>query len=173
MGLSGSGKSAIARDFSPDWIILRSDETRKAMSGVGREVHQYLDVGEGIYSETLTREVYCTLLDKAVDYVGQGKRVVVDATFLKKNQRRNFYETCIQKGLNPFFVHCFARESVLRQRIEARIEEGNDVSDAHIGILENQIKDMEEPFELPYYRVLRLNTEDELHNIINALKEFL
>ena len=173
MGLSGSGKSAIARDFSPNWMIMKSDEVRKAMSGVKKDEHRYVEFKEGIYSDSLTRDVYCALVENAVEMVRRGKRVVVDATFLKKNQRRNFYETCIEKGLNPFFVHCFAGEEVLRERIEKRIKEGADISDAHIGILERQIKDMEEPVELPYYRVLRLNTEEKLHNINSALKEFL
>ena len=97
----------------------------------------------------------------------------MDATYLKKNQRRYFYETCIDKGLNPFFVHCTADESILRDRIKKRLEQGTDVSDANISILERQIQDMEEPAELPYYRVLRLNTEANLHHIIGALKEFL
>ncbi len=173
MGLSGSGKSTISRDFSSQWVILRSDEIRKMMTGNKKGEHQYGEFGEGIYSSALTRDLYCRLLEEAVDNVNRGKRVVVDATYLKKSQRRNFYETCIQKGLNPFFVHCIAGESVLRERIRMRMEEGSDASDAHIEILERQIQDMEEPAELPYYRVLRLNTEAALHNIVSALKEFL
>ena len=173
MGLSGSGKSAIARDFSPNSVILKSDEVRKSMSGVKKNEHRYVEFKEGIYSDSLTGDVYCSLLESTVEMVRQGKKVVVDATFLKKNQRRNFHETCMEKGLNPFFVHCFAGEEVLKERIEKRMKEGADISDAHAGILERQIKDMEEPRELPYYRVLRLNTEEKLHNINNALKEFL
>jgi uncharacterized protein len=173
MGLSGTGKSAIARDFSANWLILRSDEMRKTMSGLGKGEHRYLEYGEGIYSDALTRGLYCALVERTVDHALRGERVVVDATFLKKDQRRNFYETCMEKGLNPFFVHCFADESVLRDRITRRMEEGADVSDAHMGILDRQIRDMEEPGELPCCRVLRLNTEEKLHNIIRALKEFL
>lgn len=173
MGLSGAGKSAIARDFSDDRTILRSDEIRKAMEGLSPGEHRYAGYGEGIYSEALTREVYCTLLEKMSEYVQAGKSVVVDATFLKKSQRRNFYETCIGKGFNPFFIHCFAEEGVLKDRIRRRMEEGKDASDADIGVLERQIRNMEEPVELPYYRILRLNTEEKLHNIIEALKQFL
>jgi hypothetical protein len=173
MGLSGAGKSAIARDFSNDRIILRSDEIRKGMEGLGPEEHRYTGYGEGIYSETLTRDVYCALLEETGRHVQAGRKVVVDATFLKKNQRRNFYEMCMAEGFNPFFVHCFAKEAILRDRIARRMEEGKDASDAHAGILEQQMRDMEEPVELPYYRMLRLNTEEKLHDIIKALKQFL
>ena len=173
MGLSGSGKSTIAKDFGSDSVVLRSDEVRKTMAGVNKREHHFAEFGTDIYSDSLTRDVYCALLEKAIDAVKSGQKVVVDATYLKQNQRRYFYETCIGKGLNPFFVHCTANESVLRDRIMKRLAEGSDVSDADFNILERQIQDMEEPLELPFYRVMRLNTEAHLHHIVGALKEFL
>ncbi len=84
MGLSGSGKSTIATDFGEDSLILRSDEVRKAMTGVDRAEHRFAGFGTDIYSNSLTRDVYCSLLEKALDGVEQGRRVVVDATYLKK-----------------------------------------------------------------------------------------
>jgi len=35
------------------------------------------------------------------------------------------------------------------------------------------LKHLEEPEELPSFRVLRINTEDAIENIVNTLKEFL
>jgi hypothetical protein len=173
MGLSGSGKSTIARGFSPKSIILRSDKIRKEVSGINTEQHLYGTVGEGIYNLELTRQLYCTLVDKAVTNAREGRKVIVDATYLKANQRKHFYDACIAHGMNPFFVHCFASEDTLRERIRKRMAEGTDISDAHIGVLEHQLKHLEEPDELPSFRVLRINTEDAIDNIINALKEFL
>jgi hypothetical protein len=173
MGLSGSGKSTIAKGFTGNSPILRSDEIRKEITGVKRGEHRFVDFGSDIYSNSISKGVYRTLTERAVSEAKEGKRVVVDATYLKKNQRRDFYETCIAKGLNPFFVYCTAAESVLEDRIRRRIEEGHDVSDAHAHILKRQIEEMEEPVELPYYRVMRLNTETSLHDIVSALKEFL
>jgi len=173
MGLSGSGKSTIARDFSPNAVVLRSDEIRKEMVGRKKGKHVYSSFGEGIYTPELTHQIYCLMLEKAIEYARKGKKVVVDATYLKANQRKDFHETCTNKGLNPFFVHCFARESVLKDRIRNRIEAGTDVSDADISILEHQLKHLEEPEELPRYRTLRINTEEAIHNIVYALREFL
>lgn len=173
MGLSGSGKSTIAKDFSPDWIVLRSDEIRKTLLGVKKKEHLYSEFGKGIYTDKITNRIYHTLLEKAISNVLKGKRVVVDATYLQSAHRKDFYQACVEKGLNPFFVHCFADEKVLKERIKKRIAKNKDISDAHLDTLNHQIKDIEEPKELPYYRVLRLNTEERLHNIINALKEFL
>jgi uncharacterized protein len=173
MGLSGSGKSTIAKDFAPNSVILRSDEVRKEATGVERDEHHYGELGEGIYAPELTRQIYCSLLDKAVNNAREGRKVIIDATYLKANQRKHFYDSCIEKGLNPFFVHFFAPENILRDRIRRRMEDGRDISDAHLGILEHQLKNLEEPDELPGFRVLRINTEDAIDNIVNALKEFL
>ncbi len=173
MGLSGSGKSTIARDFSPNAVILRSDVIRKQITGLRKGAHAYSSFGEGIYTPDLTSRIYRLMLDAAIDHGAKGKKVVVDATYLKANQRRDFYETCIAKGLNPFFINCFAREDVLKDRIRKRMETGTDASDADIGILEHQLRHLEEPEELPSYRILAINTEDAIHNIIYALKEFL
>jgi hypothetical protein len=173
MGLSGSGKSTIARYFSPNAEILRSDEIRKEITGHKKDKHAYSTFGEGIYTPELTRQIYCLMLERAIECARKGKRVIVDATYLKANQRKDFHETCITKGLNPFFIHCFASEAVLKDRIRDRMEAGTDVSDADIGILEHQLKNLEEPEELPSYRTLRINTEDAIHNIVYALREFL
>ena len=173
MGLSGSGKSTIARDFSPNAVILRSDEIRKEITGHKKDKHAYSSFGEGIYAPELTHQIYCLMLERAIECARKGKKVIVDATYLKANQRKDFYETCITKGLNPFFIHCFAREAVLKDRIRNRIEAGTDVSDADISILEHQLKHLEGPEELPCYRTLRINTEDAIHNIVYALREFL
>lgn len=173
MGLSGSGKSTIARDFSQEWVILRSDEIRKGIFGIRKDEHAYTDYGKGMYSEDITGKVYRMLLEKTLLHAGEGKKVVVDAAYLKSSQRKAFYETCIVHGLNPFFVHLFAHEDVLKDRIRKRIVENSDISDAQVSTLEHQIRETEEPAELPFHRVLRLNTENQLHTIVNALKEFL
>ncbi len=173
MGLSGSGKSTIARNFSPNAVILRSDELRKEIAGLKKGKHAYSSYGAGIYTPELTHQIYCLMLDKALEYTRQGKKVVVEATYVKANQRKYFYETCIAKGLNPFFINCFASEDVLKDRIRKRMESGTDVSDADLNILEHQLKHLEQPEELPCYRILRINTEDAIHNIVSALREFL
>jgi predicted kinase len=133
----------------------------------------YGEFGGKIYSDEMTRKIYSLLLDTATRHVLDGHRVIVDATYLKSSQRMSFYDACMERGLNPFFIQCFANEAFLRERINKRMEDGADISDAHLGILERQLEEMEEPFELPYFRVLRLNTEEAVNKTVGALKEFL
>jgi len=98
----------------------------------------------------------------------------VDATFLSAALRLDFYERCVGEGLNPFFVYCFAHEAILRQRISRRMAERQDISDAHPAVLERQLRVAEEPDELPFFRVMRLNTgTDRPETITESLRLFL
>jgi len=146
---------------------------RKEITGVRKGRHAYSSFGEGIYTPELTNRIYRLMLDRATEHAGMGKKVIVDATYLRAEQRRDFHETCIERGLNPFFIHCFASEAVLKERIRKRMEAGTDISDADIAVLDHQLEHLEDPEELPRYRTLRVNTEDAIHNIVHALREFL
>ncbi len=173
MGASGSGKSAIATGLLPDALILRSDVVRKELLGRKPDQHAYVDYGTGIYADDITSETYHVLAQRAVEEARSGKRVIVDATYLKEEPRLAFFGACCAAGLNPFFVHCFAPEPVLRKRVERRTAERADVSDGHPAILEKQLAVREEPAELPFFRVFRLNTDDDLETIQKALRELL
>lgn len=173
MGASGSGKSAIATGLLPDALVLRSDVVRKELLGQKPDQHAYVDYGTGIYADDITSETYRMLAQRAVEEARSGKRVIVDATYLKEEQRLAFFGASCAAGLNPFFVHCFAPEPVLKKRVERRTAEGVDVSDGHPAILEKQLAAREEPAELPFFRVFRLNTDDDLETIQKALRELL
>lgn len=173
MGLSGSGKSTIARRFSANAVILRSDSIRKEMAGRVEKEHDYSTYGEGLYTAEMTDKLYTTLLNRAIENALAGKRVIVDATYLKTRRSEEFYRRCVREGLNPFFIQCFAEEKILRERIKKRMEENIDISDASLDILEHQLKHGEESKGLPSFRIMRINTEDAIDNIICALREFL
>ena len=173
MGTTGSGKSAIATGLLPDALILRSDVVRKELMGLNPGQHAYVDYGTGIYAEEVTRKTYHLLAQRAVDEARAGKRVILDAAYLKEEQRLAFFGACCAAGLNPFFINCFAAEPVLKKRVERRTMERKDPSDGHPAILEKQLAIKEEPAELPFFRVFRLNTDEDLETIQKALRELL
>jgi uncharacterized protein len=173
MGASGSGKSAIATRLLPEALVLHSDVVRKELLGLKSEEHNYVDYRTGIYADDITNKTYHSLTERAVEDARSGKRVIVDATYLKEEQRLAFFGACCAAGLNPFFVYCFAAENVLRKRVEQRRTERTDSSDAHPDILEQQLAFSEEPVELPFFRVLRLNTDEDLDTIRKAMRELL
>ena len=174
MGLSGSGKSTIAEGLLPGAVVLRSDEVRKREAGVPAGAHVYVDYGSGLYDPAMSIRTYRAMTQEAVAAAAKGKRVVVDAAFLSSALRQEFYESCGREGLNPFFIWCSAGEHILRRRVMRRMADGRDVSDAHLAVLEGQLRTREEPDDLPSFRVLKVDTgDDEPETIRRALRLFL
>jgi predicted kinase len=173
MGISGSGKSLISRGLFPDAVVISSDAVRKEMLGMPAGEHAYVEYGRGIYDSEMTARTYRAMTGRAMAAAAEGKRVVVDATFLTADRRRAFFDAAVEARLNPFFIYCFADGQVLRQRVGARMAEGTDLSDGHIAVLERQLAIVEEPVELPFFRVMRLDTDQEPAVIRKALTSFL
>jgi predicted kinase len=106
--------------------------------------------------------------------VSRTRNDILNATFLESRQRPELYEECRKKGLNPFFLWCFADPETLKARVTLRQETGNDISDAHGAVLKWQLRTVEEPSELSCFRVMRLNTsEDRPDTVKRALGLFL
>jgi predicted kinase len=136
-GLSGSGKSTIASALAsslgaaPGALVLRSDEIRKQLFGVGR-----LDrLGTDAYAPAVSDIVYQTLVDNAAVTVRNGHAAIVDAVWLQPEWRRAIEETARQAGVAFIGFWLDAPEPALVQRLEGR---RNDPSDADVGVLHLQ-----------------------------------
>ncbi|MCA0920355.1 AAA family ATPase [Pseudooceanicola nanhaiensis] len=135
-GLSGSGKSVLARALAPGLgrvpgaVWLASDLERKA----GRDMLRHL--AQENYSEHNRTAVYDRLFARAGHLLAAGQSVLLDATFLDRRLRGLAEATARTAGV-PF--HGFwmeAPEEVLRARVTARC---GDASDADITVLEIQL----------------------------------
>ena len=89
-GLSGSGKSRIARESAPfignppGAVIVRDDVLRKNMMNTGLE--ENLNVSE--YKPEIEEEVFKAVCEKCRYMLASGQSVVADALFHKPEQRR-------------------------------------------------------------------------------------
>ncbi len=173
MGVSGSGKSTVASNLKDEFIIFRSDEIRKEIAGLKEGEHYYTSYGSGIYSKELTIKTYSELINRALKKANEGKKVILDATFNNSEERLKTLKLLLKEGLNPLFVNFFASEEILKERIVKRMEENKDVSDAHLGILEMQLKHYRMPEELPSFRLLNINAEQDLSHIVAGIKKIL
>ena len=140
-GLSGSGKSTVVMSLlgTLSAIQLRSDIERKRLAGLAAGSDSGSGLHQGIYSPQMTAETYRRLKELAAIAIKAGFVAVVDATFLKHDDRQPFYALAQQLDV-PFLILDFQLpEAVLRQRIEQRLAAGGDPSEAHQAVLDAQL----------------------------------
>lgn len=136
-GVSGSGKSfATAQLLAAEGSVrLRSDVERKRMAGLRADER----AAAADYSPAATAAVYQRLGALAQQVVQAGFPVVVDATFLKREQRARFGAIADVCGVPWRILDCQAPPTVLRERVRQRAVAGGDPSDATVEVLELQL----------------------------------
>ena len=162
-GLSGSGKSFLARilheDFGYEWV--RSDVIRKDLAGLRPEESARSEFGKGIYTEGMTKRVYEEMVRRSKDLLAAGKKVVLDATFLKRWQR----DLVTSSFDRPLFILAHADEEEIRRRLSSR----EDVSDADFGIYLRQKEVFEPPEEISYVRINTQRSKEDLRRLLEDL----
>ncbi len=130
LGLSGSGKSTVARVASElsGFAVYSSDVVRKELAG-GENVR-----AEDLYSPAFTRRTYEALRERAGRRLAAGRGAIVDATFQDEAERRALGELAARAGVGLVFVECRAREDEIRRRLGERAARGDGVSDATWGV---------------------------------------
>jgi uncharacterized protein len=128
-GLSGTGKSTLARMLAPDIgaapgaVHLRSDEIRKQLAGVP----MLQRLGPDGYSSEMSERVYSTLVERAALVLRSGHSVIVDAVYADPPQRTRIEQVAMAESVPFTGLWLEASESVLMSRTEQR---RNDASDA-------------------------------------------
>jgi aminoglycoside phosphotransferase family enzyme/predicted kinase len=139
-GLSGSGKSTVARALVDGLgaIRLRSDVERKRMHGLAAEASSDEAQRAQMYSAAASEQVYTRLCERAVALAVGGWPAIVDAAFLRREERDRFRTAAAKQGLAFRIVSCSAPPAVLRERVSRRAEESTDASEATVAVLEKQ-----------------------------------
>lgn len=141
-GVSGSGKSYHANQIAQATgaMILRSDVERKRLFAEEGNPLQAGQLAQEHYAATATRQTYSRLAALTLTALKSGFPVIVDATFLEEMERDHFRRLAEQMGI-PFVIlsFCADPEELLR-RVTRRSSERRDVSDADVGILQNQLR---------------------------------
>jgi uncharacterized protein len=134
-GLSGSGKSLLARTLAadiapaPGAVVLRSDVERKALFGVD-ETERLPQEG---YSTEATAKVYATLAQKARRVIAAGHSAVVDAVFARADEREMIARAAEGVAFRGLFLT--ADLAVRTARVGGRT---GDASDADASVARSQ-----------------------------------
>jgi uncharacterized protein len=171
-GLSGSGKSRLARRLAPRlpaaWV--RSDLERKRLHDLDPGTAAPAEVGAGLYGAEATARTYTRLAEIARTALRAGVSIVVDAAFLESDRRQAFIDLAGDCGGRAVVLACEAPPGILRERVQAR---RNDPSDAGLEVLEAQLERGIEPGprEAPYRIVVDTSADPDLDALIARLRE--
>jgi predicted kinase len=140
-GLPGSGKSFVSQRLLHEAgaLRVRSDVERKRLFGLAPLQSSRDLVPERIYGQVATRQTYAHLRDVAELALRAGWPTIVDAAFLRRDERTTF--AALATGLAaPFaIVDCRAALGLLRERVRKREAEGDDPSEADVAVLDRLV----------------------------------
>jgi aminoglycoside phosphotransferase family enzyme/predicted kinase len=147
-GVSGLGKSRSSQAIADrlGWIRLRSDVERKRLFGLWGIPAVAVRRGDPYSREVSASLMAQTLPQLARQLLLAGFPVVVDATFLRRVDRRCMAELARSLGIPFLILAPTAEKAQALQRIEKRRLHGLDPSDADAEVLEQQYA-MAEPLD--------------------------
>jgi aminoglycoside phosphotransferase family enzyme/predicted kinase len=131
-GLSGSGKSILARSLAPSIeplpgaVVLRSDTKRKAIFGLVETA----PLPPEAYRTEVTDYIYATLMDELCRPLRAGHSAIVDAVFAKEHQRVTVAaaaETCGVRFVGLFLT---TDQETRVERVRGRTRDASDADEA-------------------------------------------
>lgn len=146
-GLSGSGKT-----YGSDHVVegqgairVRSDLERKRLFGMSPTDRPNEQDRSRLYDQNAGKETYDRLASLTRAAIDDGFGVVVDATFLRWEERKRFRQLADEMDAEFRILHFDADDATLRRRVASRAKQGTDASDANLAVLEQQLANRE-PF---------------------------
>ena len=108
LGLPGVGKSYFARQFALaiQGVHINSDLIRKKT------------FEQPIYSSEEKSRVYAAMFESVSQLLGEGKRVVVDATFSKQDRRLPYYHYTEKEKIDCKLIRIVADEDMVKERLK-------------------------------------------------------
>lgn len=155
-GLSGSGKSTIARKLARQLnaIHIRSDAVRKHLGGISLEQRG----SQELYSPEMTQTTYNRLLELGILLASEGYTVILDAKYDKIGLREKAIAQSQAANLPLKILHCTAPKTVIQERLQTRT---GDIADATVDLLESQIAATEAFTEAELAYVQTIDTTQE------------
>ncbi len=163
-GLSGSGKSTVARYLArrTGAVHIRSDAVRKHLGGIPVNERG----GPDLYSDEMTAQTYGRLLELGIMLAERGWDVILDAKFDRQNWRTNAINLAKSHGLPLQIIYCTAPIEVLRERLQQR---RGDIADATAELLSSQQAAFEPFTELEQISLNIVDTVQDLEVQLNLI----
>ncbi len=155
-GLPGTGKSSFSKELSKRFhaVHLNSDVIRKKLTP------------KPTYSVEEKTKIYTAMAAQADGLLGDGKNVILDATFFHKEYRDMMREVAGRHGVKIYIICCVLGEYETKSRIMQRKK---GVSDADYEVYLKLKKEFE-PIEGEH---LEVNTSLPLKKRLDIVKDFI
>ncbi len=128
-GFSGTGKTSVARAIAGElgFRVVSSDVIRQSLFGEAKHPSAY---GEGAYRDEAIRFTYQKLIESARTQLIENGGVVLDATFLRAEDRKLAGQMAQAAGAEWRLIKCQLTPELTRSRLDKRLTLGNGLSDA-------------------------------------------
>ncbi|PVZ31218.1 bifunctional aminoglycoside phosphotransferase/ATP-binding protein [Pseudomonas sp. CC120222-01a] len=138
-GVSAVGKSHVAMRLveALGAVRVRSDVERKRLFGE-QQAPNAGQLAAGIYDQDASVATYQRLHELAATILRAGFPVVLDATYLKAEQRQAAAAVANDTGVPFLILDCHAPEAVIASWLEQRQAENSDPSDATLDVVKAQ-----------------------------------
>jgi aminoglycoside phosphotransferase family enzyme/predicted kinase len=135
-GLPGTGKSTVASGLTDalGWTLLRSDELRKDLAGIGHTESAAAGYREGIYAPEATDATYHELLMRARSLLTSGESTIIDASWASAGWRARAVAIARDTSSELVELRCELDAAIAAQRLSERALAGGGASDATAAI---------------------------------------
>lgn len=160
-GLSGSGKSTVARELAQrlEAIQLRSDAVRKHLAGIDLMQRG----GDEIYTPAMTAKTYARLLEIGIFLASKGFSVILDAKYDRTALRAEAIAQAQGHDIPIHILHCTADLDTIKQRLSDRTAANNDIADATTDLLDSQQAKFEDFSASERSLLVEVNTTESLN----------
>jgi hypothetical protein len=143
-GPSGSGKTWLAQGLGERLgaVLVRSDVERKRLAGLGAQARSGSGLDSGLYTEAMSRATYQRLGQVAGAALRAGLPVIVDAAFLRREQRDPLRAMAAELGVPFLVLGLRASAERLYRRVAERERAGLDASEAGVAVLRRQMESL-------------------------------
>jgi predicted kinase len=149
-GLPGTGKSTLARSLAEKahFEVIRSDVIRKEIFTAENS-----EPSGSLYTSDRTQRIYDECLERARRLLQAGKRVIIDATFQRDEDRQAFLQLAIDCGSRAIWLECTASAEIAKQRIDARHGDASDADWSVYQLVSSRWQPASEPTERCHQRI--------------------
>lgn len=174
-GVSAVGKSHVAMRLveALGAVRVRSDVERKRLFGEQQQDADQLHTG--IYGQDASAATYQRLHELAAMILRAGFPVVLDATYLKAEQRQAAAGVASETGVPFLILDCQAPEAVIASWLQQRQAQNSDPSDATLEVVKAQQQNREQLNAQEQQHSTRIDTQESsgMDQVIEQIRQRL